>query len=210
MPHSFTPSASQITAQEHARKPHTVGKAVMKRVTPMVVSVLLAIVAVVGVSAVNPQPVQATGGAYVKKCGGDTIFLNERETRTFVLHNKKRREHNLKPFCVHPQLQEAARAHSEDMIQREYFSHDTKGGETFTERMKKFGYTSLAGENIAYGSGSYGEPESIMRRWMKSDGHRRNILNAKFREIGVGIYTGEFKGFKGVTMYTVDFGVGQR
>lgn len=182
----------------------------MKRVALLAVSVLLAAVAAAGLGVTDPTSAEAAGGGYVKKCGGDTIFLNEKEKKTFALHNKKRRERNLKPFCVHPQLQEAARAHSEDMIQRDYFSHDTKGGETFEERLKRFGYTSLAGENIAYGSGPYGEPESIMRSWMRSDGHRRNILKGEFREIGVGTHTGEFKGFNGVTIYTVDFGVGQR
>jgi len=180
----------------------------MKRVALMLVSVLLAAVIAVGLGVADSRSAEAAGGDYVKRCGGGEIFLAEKEKRIFALHNRQRREHNLKTFCVHPQLLEAARAHSKDMIQRDYFSHDTKDGETFDERMKKFGYTSLAGENIAYGSGSYGTPGSIMRAWMKSDGHRHNILNSKYREIGIGTHTGEFKGLDGVTMYTVDFGVG--
>jgi uncharacterized protein YkwD len=114
---------------------------------------------------------------------------------------------------VHPRLQEAARAHSKDMIRRDYFSHNTKGRGSFEKRLVRFGYDAKGydyyrvGENIALGSGSDGEPESRMRAWMRSDGHRRNILNEEFREIGVGTHTGEYKGFQGVTMYTVDFGV---
>jgi uncharacterized protein YkwD len=91
------------------------------------------------------------------------------------------------------------------MIQRDYFSHNTKGRGSFEKRLKRFGYTSVAGENIALGTD--GTPESIMRSCMRSDGHRHNILNHEYLEIGVGTRTGEFKGFKGVTVYTVDFGV---
>ena len=98
------------------------------------------------------------------------------------------------------------------MIRRDYFSHNTKGSGTFSKCLKKFGYTSkgfkyyTAGENIAYGSGRKGEPKQIMRAWMKSPGHKKNIVNKKFREIGIGTYTGTWKGNKDVTMYTADFG----
>ena len=46
-----------------------------------------------------------------------------------------------------------------------------------------------------------------MDAWMKSEGHRHTILNENYREIGIGTRTGEYKGVRGVTMYTVDFGV---
>jgi uncharacterized protein YkwD len=68
----------------------------------------------------------------------------------------------------------------------------------------------MVGENIAYGSGTYGEPNSIMNSWMKSTDHRHNILDGKFREIGIGVSTGNWKGNDGVSMYTVDFGVRRR
>ncbi len=188
----------------------------LTRITVVLAALFLATITAVGISAVDPRPAQAAGGGYVKKCGGGEIFLNAKEKRTFVLHNKIRRDRNLKPFCVQPNLQKAARAHSEDMIRRDYFSHTTKGGESFDQRLKKFGYTPegysyyTVGENIAYGSGSYGRPGSIMQRWMKSTGHRRNILNGKFREIGIGTYTGTYKGTRDVTMYTADFGTRRR
>lgn len=188
----------------------------MKRLALMAVSVLFAVVAAVGVSVAEPDHAQAASGGYVKKCGGGKILLKGKEKETFALHNQVRKERNLKPFCVHPKLQKAARAHSKDMIRRDYFSHDTKGGGSFDKRLKRFGYTPkgykfyMVGENIAYGSGSYGEPKSIMRAWMNSEAHRRNILKKGFREIGIGTYTGTYKGTKGVTMYTADFGVRRR
>lgn len=184
----------------------------MKHLAIVVASILLAVSAALGVSAVDPPAAEAAPAGKVKRCGGGKIFLNSKERTTFLLHNKIRRNHDLKAFCVHPALQKAARAHSKDMIRRDYFSHDTKGRYTFDRRLKKFGYTPkgyryyTTGENIAYGSGSYASPRSRMDAWMKSRGHRQNILNRKFREIGVGTYTGTWKGNKGVTMYTVDFG----
>ena len=155
----------------------------------------------------SPEAEAATGG-YVAKCGGGKIFLYEKERQSFILHNQKRKSHNLRQFCVSPTLQKVARAHARDMIQRDYFSHTTKGtSRDGCDRVKNSGYRfRYCGENIAYGPGAKGSPGNIMNAWMKSSGHRRNILNGKYREIGVGTYTGTFKGTGNTTMYTVDFG----
>lgn len=171
-------------------------------------SLLLAGTALAGVSAAEPPAARAGGGGEVRECGGGKLYLRADERKSFRLHNEVRRDRDLKPFCVHPDLQKAARSHSEDMIRRDYFSHDTKGkNEGACERVRRFGYRfRLCGENIAWGSGSKGGPDNIMRNWMDSSGHRANILNGKYREIGIGTYTGTFKGYSGATMYTADFG----
>ena len=150
----------------------------------------------------TPPAAEAAGGGEVRTCGGGTISLNADEKRTYVLHNKERKERNLKPLCVHPDLQKAARSHSEDMIRRDYFSHDTKGrNESSCERVRRFGYRWRACvENIGYNS----TPNKMFGAWMRSPGHRRNILNAKFREIGIGARTGNYTGSK-TTSYTADF-----
>lgn len=182
----------------------------MRHLTLTITSMFLAVLAVLAVSAINAPPADAAKA--VKRCGGGKITLKANERQAFLQHNKIRRDRGLKTFCVHPKLQKAARAHSRDMIRRDYFSHNTKGGATFGKRLKKFGYTSKGfryytiGENIAYGSGRKGEPKQIMRAWMKSPGHKKNIVNGKFRQIGIGTYTGTYKKYKGVTMYTADFG----
>lgn len=184
----------------------------MKYLAVIFTAIFLGTVASLGTSAMDSTPAQAASGGYVKKCGGGKILLNATERETFARHNKIRQNHNLRTFCVHPKLQKAARAHSKDMIRRDYFSHDTKDGGTFDKRLKSFGYTPngykyyTTGENIAYGSGSRGTPSRIMRAWMNSSGHRHNILNGKFHEIGIGTYKGTYKTYKGVTMYTADFG----
>jgi uncharacterized protein YkwD len=178
----------------------------MRYLAFLLIAVALAVAATTVLA--TPPPAEAAGGGDVRKCGGGKIFLNADEKRTFTLHNRERRDRNMRTFCVHPKLQKAARSHSKDMIRRDYFSHDTKGrNESACERIRRFGYRyRYCAENIAWGSGPKGEPDSIMRAWMNSSGHRSNILNGKHREIGIGTHTGTFNGTRNATMYTADFG----
>jgi uncharacterized protein YkwD len=131
--------------------------------------------------------------------------LYAREKRLLTLHNNARKGHGLRPFCVHPalHLQKAARAHSKDMIQRNYFSHQTKGSnEDACSRIRRFGYAwSSCAENIGYNA----TPDGMFRSWMRSSMHRRNILDERFREIGIGACTGDYTDSE-TTMYTADFG----
>ena len=148
------------------------------------------------------EPNSAEAANTVKTCGGGAIKLNTKEERTLLLHNRKRRSRGLRPLCLHPKLTKAARAHSADMIRDDYFGHGS-----VERRLKRYGYHwRLCAENIAGGAGRYASPESTFRRWMKSGAHRSNILDTRFREIGIGTATGRYKGQKGYTMYTVDFG----
>jgi hypothetical protein len=97
------------------------------------------------------------------------------------------------------------------MIDRGYFSHTSPDGEDFPARLRRFGYTANSvGENIGWGSGSLGEPDVRFEAWMNSSTHRPNILNENFRDIGIGTSTGTYEGYNNTTMYTVDFGSGQR
>jgi uncharacterized protein YkwD len=177
----------------------------------VVVAVVLAVAAAVGLSASNPSTAEAAL-VTVKTCGGGSIDLTGTEKRTLDLHNQARASNGLPALCVQPTLTKAARAHSQEMLDKDYFSHDSYDGETFGARLKRFGYTSsgygyyTVGENIAWGSGSYGSPDAVFKGWMNSAGHKANILNPKFREIGIGARTGTYKTYAGATMYTVDFG----
>jgi uncharacterized protein YkwD len=166
----------------------------------ILVAALLAAVVALSVSAVEPE--RAEAASKVRTCGGGTIKLNAKEERTLRLHNQKRRSQGLRTLCVHPKLTKAARAHSTNMIKKDYFGHGSVG-----RRLKHFGYKwRVYGENIAGGTGRYARPGNTFRRWMNSSGHRANILDRRFREIGIGTATGNYKGHKGYTMYTVDFG----
>ena len=150
---------------------------------------------------------EAADTVKVKGCTGTRVTLNTNEKTMLVKHNRARANRGLKKLCVHPALQRAAEAHSRDMIRRDYFSHNSKNGATPYRRMSREGYKfRSAGENIAYGSGSYGNPGRIFKNWMKSSGHRHNILNRKYHEIGIAAVTGTYKGMKNTTMWTADFG----
>jgi serine protease len=81
-------------------------------------------------------------------------------------------------------LQQAADLHSADMVARDFFSHTNPDGKDPGDRLDDIGYIWWSwGENIAAG---YSTPAAVMAGWMASSGHRANILNCDFTEIGIG------------------------
>jgi uncharacterized protein YkwD len=91
-------------------------------------------------------------------------------------------------LTMHPALRCAARAHSKDMVDRDFFEHTNPSGETPSARITKAGYTWMrAGENIAAGSAT---AQKTMEQWLNSEGHCRSIMSGQFRQIGVGYYPG--------------------
>jgi uncharacterized protein YkwD len=182
-----------------------------KRVWVSLLVATLAAFSVIGALSLVPQGAQASL-LTVKTCGGGTIEVNANEKRILELHNEARTKRGLKALCVHLSLTAAARAHSQDMLNKDYASHDSPDGEGVRERLKKFSYSPggysyySIGENIAWGCESRGRPEHLFKWWMHSRGHRANILNNRFREVGIGARTGTFKSCDQASMYTVDFG----
>ncbi len=87
-----------------------------------------------------------------------------------------RAENGLLKFCVRPALQRAARAHSKEMIDKDYFSHGSANGQDFSVRVKRFGYNwRTIGENIAWGSNSLSSPENRFEGWMNSPGQGQHL-----------------------------------
>ena len=143
---------------------------------------------------------EVAGKVDVRSCTGTQVALKPAEKRMLDLHNQKRASLNRPRLCVHPALQRAARAHSADMIRRDYFSHGNIG-----QRLRNYGYNwTWCAENIIEDLGAP-SPGNSFNRWMRSSGHRSNILNGRAREIGIGYVTGTYKG-KTSTMWTADFG----
>lgn len=179
----------------------------------MMLAVAAAMAVALAVSAIQPQEANAASTVSVRTCDGGTIKLSTFENRTLTLHNKARTANGLPTLCVHRLLTKAARSHSQEMLDKDYFAHESFNGETDIARMQRFGYTSSGfsfvkyGENIYRGSGTFGTPRSAFEWWMNSPGHRANILDPEFREIGIGVRNGDFQGQAGTSMYTVDFGV---
>jgi len=100
------------------------------------------------------------------------------------LVNSERSKAGCSPLTVNAKLTKAAQAHSEDMAAHRTMSHTGSDGSSPGDRITAAGYSwSMYGENVAYG---YSTPQSVMTAWMNSPGHRANILNCSFKEIGVG------------------------
>jgi uncharacterized protein YkwD len=97
--------------------------------------------------------------------------------------NIERAKAGCPPVRVDSRLAAAALAHSEDMVDRNYFSHTSPDGEGPGERAAAAGYPQWSGENIAKG---YPTPAAVMEGWMNSPGHRANILNCDSKSTGVG------------------------
>ena len=133
------------------------------------------------------------------------------ERSVLCLVNAERTRRGLPRLRDNRRLDRAAAKHSKDMVRRDFFSHTSPGGASPSTRVKGSGYLDGArgfsvGENIAWGTGSYATPQSIVRSWMKSPGHKANILHRAFKEIGVGVALGApGEGSRGAT-YTTNFG----
>ena len=112
----------------------------------------------------------------------DTVLSYENEVIRLV--NEIRASNGLKPLTANWELSRIARYKSEDMSDNRYFSHTSPTYGTPFQMIKAFGLSYWsAGENIAYG---YGTPAAVVNGWMNSSGHRANILNASYTQIGVG------------------------
>ncbi|MEU3856590.1 CAP domain-containing protein [Streptomyces sp. NPDC028722] len=101
------------------------------------------------------------------------------------LVNAERTKVGCQALTLNPVLTKAAQAHSADMAAHQNMSHTGSDGSAPGDRITAAGYAwSSYGENVAYG---YGTAEQVMAGWMASPGHRANILNCSFQEIGVGL-----------------------
>ncbi|WP_018686869.1 CAP domain-containing protein [Actinokineospora enzanensis] len=109
------------------------------------------------------------------------------ESAVLDLVNARRAEAGCKPLRWNDKLATAAREHSQDMAVNNYFDHTSLDGRSPFDRMAAAGYPHGGGENIAAGQTT---PDAVMTSWMNSAGHRANILNCSFVDIGVGMYRG--------------------
>ncbi|MEU6480585.1 sigma-70 family RNA polymerase sigma factor [Streptomyces sp. NPDC047017] len=119
--------------------------------------------------------------------------------QVLALVNKERANAGCGPLTEDPELEAAAQGHSDDMAARDFFDHTNPDGKDPGQRITAAGYTwSTYGENIARGQQT---PASVMDSWMHSPGHRANILNCSFKNLGVGVHKGS-----GGPWWTQDFG----
>ncbi|MET7288053.1 CAP domain-containing protein [Streptomyces sp. NPDC005573] len=105
--------------------------------------------------------------------------------RIVQLVNAERAKVGCSAVTLNSTLNKVAQAHSADMAAHQNMSHTGSDGSAPGDRLTSAGYAwSTYGENVAYG---YATPEEVMAGWMASPGHRANILNCSFKEMGVGL-----------------------
>lgn len=133
---------------------------------------------------------------------------------TLCLVNAERAKRGLAPLAPNVHLGKAAQNYSLAMVRQSFFDHVSPSGSTLLSRIKR-GTRYLRGarnyslgENIAWGSGEFASPQQTVNGWMESAGHRANILNRRFRHIGVGVAFGAPEDDQGMpaATYTTDFG----
>jgi len=110
------------------------------------------------------------------------------------LTNQERAKNNLPPLTPNAQLLKAALAKADKIFAEQYFSHNSLDGVKFSTWVKEEDYRYLiVGENLALG---FDKPEAVLEAWMKSENHRANILNPRFRDIGLAVMESDFNGEK--------------
>lgn len=119
------------------------------------------------------------------------VNLQERYRRRLLrLVNEERARFNAPPVTLDPILNSCARRHNADLafLQRR-LSHTGADGAKLSQRLNRCGYTyRYASENVARGQG---DPAHVIRSWMRSPGHRKNLLNPKAQHMGVHVGRGK-------------------
>ncbi|MFF7600888.1 CAP domain-containing protein [Streptomyces mirabilis] len=131
-----------------------------------------------------PATPKATASAS-PSTAGTTAPASAAVARVLALVNSERGKVGCSPLTLNAKLSKAAQDHSADMASHQNMSHTGSDGSDPGQRITTAGYTwSAYGENVAFG---YSTPEEVMAGWMSSPGHKRNILDCGFKEIGVGL-----------------------
>jgi uncharacterized protein YkwD len=143
----------------------------------------------------------APAAALASECDGaydspGQMALADARATTLCLLNEERTSRGLRPLREHVALRSAAQSYAELMDEHNFFAHVSPGGSTMVDRLRRGtsylrdGRSWVVGENLAWGASGAETPARIVRAWMRSPGHRKNILNGRFRDIGIGITDG--------------------
>jgi len=156
----------------------------------------MAIVAVIMVIAAMGGPerlrayAEGDGGCSASNRIPTPAALEQARAATLCLLNRERAAQGLPALVMDARLTQASQLHSDDMGRRDFYAHENPDGLGPSPRVYAQGLppdgTTVA-ENIHWGTGWLATPKEIVRDWMDSPGHRRNILRAEVSHVGVGI-----------------------
>ena len=155
--------------------------------------------AALGLATMTAGAAQAAAPAKTSAAAPAKASETTLQTEINRLINVQRTTHGCAALTTDAKLTTAARGHSAYMAQTGTFSHTGRSNSNFVARSKAAGYAKPSAENIAWG---YRTANQVVDGWMKSPGHRTNILNCKSKTVGVGaVYSAN-----GTPYYTQDFG----
>ena len=180
----------------------------MTKPTKSTVFGTVVIALVLGISPTGASASSCRATATVPSSNQDAAALSS----TLCLINETRASHHLSALRLNAQLQSTASAWSKRIVAKQFFAHiDPFTHGTVATRGKASGYTSgrpiwALGENLAWATGYRGSPKEILSLWLNSPGHRANLLDPQWRDIGIGITNGTPVGSMGST-YAAEFGM---
>lgn len=162
----------------------------------------------------------AAAGSAQAACNNADLMPSARVAKkvqraTLCLLNERRAAHGLHKLRSSRRLRHAAGRFARLMVAGGFFAHEAPNGSTPVSRIRRTSYLSgtrfwVIGENLGWGTGSLATPRLMVRAWMRSPGHRANILDGRYREIGIGIAYGapvrSFAAAPGAT-YATEFGL---
>lgn len=109
--------------------------------------------------------------------------------------NMERKKVGLPELIKDPQLSKAAEIKLQDMFQKQYFQHVSPSGDSVSDVVRKTGYEYIVvGENLALGV--FAGDAQVVAAWMASPGHKKNILDSRYQEIGLAVGQGVYQGRK--------------
>jgi uncharacterized protein YkwD len=189
------PVASPVTPVKMPT-PNPIAFGASEAIAPPVAPIKEPAVIPITASVIPVKPVASPAPANPVSTNPQDIF--DRQILTLV--NQERAKVGADPLKISEQLDLAADQHTLDQASMNKMSHTGSNGSNMGDRIKNAGYVfSSAGENVAYG---FGDAAAVMSGWMNSEGHRQNILNPNYKEIGIGYA----QGADGRPYWTQDFG----
>jgi uncharacterized protein YkwD len=169
--------------------------------------------------AVTAAVFAAPGAAEAKKvptCANTEVLptaqnLEQVRDAVLCLHNQVRAQNNLPRLKASAKLRKAADRHATEMVKEGFFDHASSNGDTFIDRVLRAGYAKrtdgwMLGENLAWGTGDQSTPAGVMAAWMRSPGHKANILKRGYAELGIGVRLGVPSDEEVGATFTAEFG----
>jgi uncharacterized protein YkwD len=159
---------------------------------------LLTLAASCLLAALSTTPI--TAGATAK------ARIDARERAIARAINRQRARHGLSNLKSSRRLARAADYHSWEMLDADYFAHESRDGGSFADRIRRFANHRAVGETLAMMGGcGRNAARRVVRMWMNSPGHRAILLSSSFKRVGLGKRTGDMSGSRRC-LVTADFG----